>query len=169
MPPLGSYFDTPERDWALVRLLAKGDTPDLIFYRRRTSVDSTPRVLTPEAPEWRDLLPTLPAEWVRGQNDPQAVARFRLPESLRGKLVRLELVAASEPVEAVTLRLKFKQEGKEVAEYLLKPYLHPRGSKEFFVFPIPATADHCDATLKFTAKAARVSFTGLRLVVEDPR
>jgi hypothetical protein len=169
MPPLGSYFDTPERDWTLVRLLAKGDTPDLIFYRRRTPADAVPRVLMPEAPEWRDLLPTLPVEWVRGKSDPQAVVRFRLPESLRGKLVRLELVAASEPVEAVTLRLKFKHEGSEVAEYLLKPYLHPRGSKEFFVFPIPASADHCDATLKFTAKAATVHFTALRLVVEEPR
>jgi len=170
MPPLGSYFDAPERDWTLVRLLAKGDTPDLIFYRRRTPQTPLPKILGSDAPELRGLVPPLPMEWHRGAADAQTTLRgARVPEALRGKLVRVEVVAASEHVEAVTLRLKFKHEGLEVAEYVLKPYLHPKGGKEFFAFPIPADADHCDATVKFSSKAKAVSFTSLRLVLEDPR
>jgi hypothetical protein len=167
--PLGSYFDTPEREWTLMRLFAKGETPDLIFYRRRTPQTPPAQVLAADAPEFRELLPTLPLEWNREQGPTQATRKWNVPESLRGKYVRVETIAASAHPESFTVRLKFKHGADEVAEYLLKPYLHPQGGKEFFVFSVPANADRCDFTLKFNSKAKAVSIRNVRAVVETPK
>jgi len=167
-PALGSYFDSPEREWTLTRLLAKGDTPDLIFYRRRTPESPAPQVLGMDAPEFRELLPALPVEWTRATGPKELTQKWKVPPSIRGKYVRLEAIASSAQPEAFTLRLKFKQEADEVAEFVLKPYLHRDGGKEFFVFPIPANADRCDVTLKFSTKADSVRVESVRAVFEQP-
>ena len=167
--PLGSYFDAPERDWALQLLLAKGETPDLIFSRRRTPATPPAQVLAANAPEFHDLLPTLPLEWHREQGPVQLTKKWSVPESLRGKYVRIEAVAASAHPESFTVRMKFKHGADEVGEYLLKPYLYREGGKEFFVFTVPANADRCDFTLKFNAKAKAVSVQNFRAVVESPK
>jgi hypothetical protein len=166
-PALGSYFDVPERQWTLTKLLAKGDTPDLIFYRRRTPESAAPQVLGPDAPAFAGLLPQLPFVWERTSGQTEQGLKWEVPQELRGKLARLEVVAASEQVEAFTLRLKFKHEGAEVAEYLLKPYLYKEGGKDFFVFAVPANGERCDITLKFSPKAKVVRFLEFRVVLED--
>jgi hypothetical protein len=165
-PQLASYFDAPEREWTLVRLLAKGDTPDLIFYRRRTPRTPPPQVLAASAPEFSRLVPPIPAEWRKEQGKHEYKERWEVPPSLRGKLVRIEVVAGSDQVEAFTLRLKFKKEGVELAEFNLKPYLHHDGGKDFFALPIPADADDCDVTLKFSTKAKVVKISELRVILE---
>lgn len=169
-PALGSYFDAPERDWTLMRLLAKGETPDLIFYRRRTPDTPAPQVLAADAPEFRDLIPALPREWKREENgETDFVVKWTVPESIRGKFARIETIASSAQPEAFTVRLKFKRGADEIVEYLLKPYLHREGGKEFFVFTIPAEADCCDVSLRFSAKADAVRIESFRAVVETPR
>jgi hypothetical protein len=165
-PPLASYFDAPEHDWTLVRLLAKGDTPDLIFYRRRTPETPPPQVLEPDAPELGRLVPPLPALWQKGQQHQEYKERWEVPATLRGKVARIEVVAASEQVEAFTVRLKFKHGGEEVAEYVLKPYLHREGGKDFFALPIPVDANECDVTLKFSPKTKTATISALRVVLE---
>ncbi|MEQ1861774.1 MAG: hypothetical protein ABMA13_17795 [Chthoniobacteraceae bacterium] len=165
---LGSYFDTPEREWTLVRLLAKGDTPDLIFYRRRTPLTPPAEILRPDAPEIHALAPTFPIEWQRDTGPMQISKKWDVPVSIRGKYVRLEGVAASSTPEAFTLRLKFKHAAETPAEYLLKPYLHRDGGKEFFVFTVPANADRCEVTLKFSPKTEAVRFQNFRIVCEKP-
>jgi hypothetical protein len=168
LPQLGSYFDSPEKDWTLVRLLAKGDSPDLIFFRRRTPETPAPVVLDAKAPEFAEVMPAIPNEWIRGTNEPTIRRKWRVPESLRGKLVWLELVAGSEQVEAFTLRFEFKRNGSDVAEYLLKPYLHPGGGKDFFAFTVPSDADTCDLTMKVTGKAKKIEFESFRALVFSP-
>lgn len=168
-PPLGSYFDAPERDWTLMRLLAKGETPDLIFYRRRTAQTPAPQILSASASEFQGLLPTLPVEWHRDAGPMQVVKKWTVPVSVRGKSVRIEAIASSPQPEAFTLRLKFKRGADEVAEYLLKPYLHHDGGKEFFVFTVPADSDRCDVTLKFSPKAKVVRVESFRAVFEMPQ
>lgn len=167
-PPLGSYFDATDREWTLVRLLAKGETPDLIFYRRRTPQTPAPQILGADAPEFRGVLPALPYEWTKAAGPKELTHKWNVPESIRGKFVRLEAMAESAHPEAFTLRLKFKHGADEVAEFLLKPYLHKDGGKEFFVFAIPADADRCDITLKFNTKANAVRIESLRAVFEKP-
>jgi hypothetical protein len=168
-PPLGSYFEAPERDWRMVRLLAKADTPDLIFYRRRTPEDPAPRILTPASPELGGRVPPLPLEWTpTGKNDATVAADVPVPETLRGQLVRLEIDAGAAQVEALTIRLRFMRGEKVEAEYLLKPYLHAQPGREFFAFQIPAASDLCQVQLKLAKNAKSVRFTGLRLVVESP-
>lgn len=165
-PQLGSYFDEPERDWTLQLLLAKGETPDLIFYRRRTPQTPPAQELRADAPEFRDLLPALPVEWNHEAGPKQITKKWPVPESIRGKVVRMEMVAASAQPEAFSLRLKFKHGAKEIGEYLLKPYLHRDGGKEFFVFAVPTAADRCDLTLKFSSKAKTLSVKSVRVVSE---
>jgi hypothetical protein len=167
-PRLGSYFDAPEREWTPVRLLAKGDTPDLIFYRRRTPQTLPPQVVGADAQEFRGLLPPLPIEWKRGSGPTEFQIKWPVPESVRGKFARLEGIAASAQPEAFTLRLKFRRGDDEVAEYLLKPYLHREGGKEFFVFSIPRDAERCDVTLKFNSKAKAARFENMRAIFETP-
>lgn len=167
--PLASYFAEPEREWTMARLLAKGDTPDLIFYRRRTPDTPPPRILDAHAPEFASLIPTLPIEWKGSRKDTVIDRTWQVPESLRGLLCRIEIEAASDKVEAFTARLSFMKGKRTEAEYLLKPYLHPHGGKEFFLFQIPATADHCLVQLKLTKNTEAVRFTGFRAVVEPPK
>lgn len=168
LPELGSYFDSPERDWTLVRLLAKGDSPDLIFFRRRTPTTPAPVVLNATAPEFAEVMPVLPNEWTREKSERTIRKKWRVPESLRGKSVWLEIVAGSEQVEAFTLRLEFKRAGADVAEFLLKPYLHHGGGKDFFAIPIPPDADTCDLTMKVTGKAKRIHIKSFRALVFAP-
>ena len=159
---LGSYFATPERDWRMTRALAKGDTPDLIFHHRRTPDSAPPQTLDAQAPEFAGLIPALPAEFSAKSVEPV----WQVPASLRGKLVRFDIDAASEQVEALTIRLRFSAGGKQTVEYLLKPYLYPGGGREFFAMQIPADADSCAVQLKLGKGAKRVQFTGFRAVVE---
>jgi len=162
-PPLPSYFDRPEQAWTLKRLLAKGDTPDLIFYRRRSPDAPAPIILNAQSPEFANLIPPLPAQWQKGQKTIVEVD-WPVPESLRGRLVRLEIEAASESVEGFHARLQFDHERKE--EYILKPYLHAESGKEFFVLGIPADAVGCHVVLRFGANSKPVTFFSFRAVLE---
>ena len=165
-PPLGSYLDAPEREWTLTGLFAKGDNPDLIFYRRRQPDVPPAQILGPDAPEWQGLIPALPATLEHAR--PVIHAQWQIPSAMHGRLARFELEAASSNVEALTIRLRFTRHSgeKPTSEYLLKPYLYPGGGKEFFAFPIPAQASSCDVQLKVGKGAKQVTFTGFRAVIE---
>lgn len=169
-PRLASYFEAPERAWAMTRLLAKGDTPDLIFYRRRPPAAPPALVLGPDAPEWQGLLPALPLEWDAATGVAKQKVRWKVPAQLRGKLVRFELTAASDEVEAVTFRLRFAAgDGRApVGEFLLKPYLYTGRGKDFFALQVPAEADTCEVQAHFSKRTKHVTFTGFRAVIETP-
>ncbi len=162
--PLGSYLDAPERDWMLTGLFAKGDNPDLVFYRRRTPDSPPAQILGPDAPELQHLIPALPTTLSSA-----ATVTWDIPTTLRGKLVRFEFEAAAVQVEALTIRLRFSTGGKRPVEteYLLKPYLYAGGGKEFFALPIPTDADKCQVQLKLGKGAREVTFTSFRAVVES--
>lgn len=164
--PLGSYLDAPEREWMLTGLFAKGDNPDLVFYRRRQPDSPPAQILTPDAPEWQQLIPALPA--TMNKTTSSVAATWKIPATLKGKLVRFEFEAASPQVEALTIRLRFHAGESEdpKTEYLLKPYLYSGGGKEFFVLPIPTDADTCQVQLKLSKDAKEVVFTRFRAVVE---
>jgi len=166
-PALGSYLDAPEHDWRLLRLLAKGDTPDLFFYRRRTPESPPIRMLAADAPEWNSLIPMLPRHW-SGDGGRTAAVTSPVPTTLRGKILSLQLTAASEHVEALTIRLRFFIGGQRTAEYLLKPYLYPGGGKEFFSIPIAAGAEQCEVQFKLAKSGQSVDFTSFRAVVDEP-
>jgi hypothetical protein len=165
--PLATYFEAPERDWRMSQLLAKGDTPDLIFYRRRTAETPAPLILEAPAAEW-EAVTRLPASWTERDHDRTQVTTLDVPEKLRGKLARFEMIAASEHVEALTVRLRYTTGKTLHAEYLLKPYLHPQPTKEFFAMQIPVNAEQCEVQMKFSRSAERVDFTSFRAIVEDP-
>ncbi len=168
---LASYFESPEADWSMARLLARGDTPDLIFYRRRTAEMPQPRVLDAASPELAGLIPSFPIDW-SGKSEEQrtAAAVWTIPENLRNQLVRMEMNAGSAEVEALTIRLRFYADEKDLeAEYLLKPYLYPEPRKEFFAFQIPAKATRCEVQLKLANRAKSVRFTSFRAIVESPK
>ena len=164
-PRLASFFDTPERDWVLTRLLAKGDTPDLIFYHRRTASSPPPVILTAASPEFANVLPALPAQWTP-QLKTSLNADWPVPPALRGKLARFEIEAASPQVEPFAVRLRFQRGRKLISEYLLKPYLHAEGGKEFFVLTIPPDAEKCVVQLRLARQSQGVTVTGFRAVVE---
>jgi hypothetical protein len=165
-PPLGTYLDTPERDWVLTGLFAKGDNPDLIFYRRRPPDSPPAQILGPDAPEWQGLLPPFPAHL--RHTDGAIQREWHIPASLKGRLARIEFTAASPHVEALTIRLRLlSADGrKQHTEYLLKPYLYPGGGKEFFTLSIPADAEICRLQFKIGKGGKEVHFTGFRAVVE---
>lgn len=165
--PLASYFRTPDRDWRMNQLLVRGDTPDLVFYRRRTPADPPPRRLEATAPEFAGLVPPLPFAWTRTGTSFASV-RWSVPPSLRGQFVRLEIEAAAAKVEAVSVGLTFLAGKKERAVLLLKPYLQPEPGTDFFAFQIPPDADACEVEFRISKDAKSVRFTGFRAVVEPP-
>ena len=150
-------------------LFAKGDNPDLVFYRRRQPDSPATLVLDSAAPAWEGAIPALPARLDR--TTPSSTATIKVPASLQGRLVRFEFTAASPQVEALTIRLHFQKGGQEIedTEYLLKPYLYPGGGKEFFALPIPAQADTCHVQLKMSKSAKDVTFTSFRALVETAK
>lgn len=162
---LPSYFDHPEKDWALAKLLAKGDTPDFVFYRRRTPEMPAPLILGPDAPEWGGLIPKLPLEWKPQAGTRSVRVTWPVPEKLRGKLVRVEIEAGAAEVQACQVTVRFSNGAKMLTDELLKPYLFPEPGKDFFVLHIPAEADECHLILKLVRGTVQV--TGFRAVFED--
>ncbi len=168
-PPLASYFDAPEREWQLAEVLARGDSPDVVMYRKRAANTPPPLILEATSLELRSLLPALPYEWKRGDTKDTVDFRWALPESLRGKLARIEMEAASDNREAFTVYAAFVF-GKKVQEpaYNLKPYFFKEGGKEFAALAIPPDADACQIRVKFEKGAKWARVTNVRLVA-DPR
>jgi hypothetical protein len=164
-PTLGSYFDTPERDWMLADALAKGNESDLVFYRRRPAGSPPPQIFTADSPEFRGLFPPLPATW-SGQDEKKLATRWIVPPALRGKLLALEFSAASEKVEPLIVRLQFHAGRERRAEIALKPILHAGGGKEFFALAIPADAETCEVELRFAAKTKTVQLAGFRAFLD---
>ena len=166
-PPLASYFDTPEQNWRMVKLLAKsGDTPDLIFYRRRTPADPAPLILGADSAEFAGAFPKLPAEWKGGPKDQFKKGTWNVPGSLQGKFARIEIEAASQTVEPLHIQLHFLHGTREDSAFVLKPYLHTAPAKEFFALQIPTGAERCEVQMRMLRNAKDVKFTGFRAVVE---
>ena len=70
-------------------------------------------------------------------------------------------------VQGFMATLQFMKKGERLAEYGLKPYLYPKGGKEFFVFSIPAQAEECLVQLKSAKAGAAVTVLGFRALLED--
>ncbi len=167
-PELGSYFRAPEQDWRLAEVFVKENNPDLVFYRRRTPGDPPVQVVDPVAGNFAALLPPFPITWTGDEAVPAVNAVWKIPPELRGKLVRIEIVAASSQVEPFTARLSFSSAGlwKSRVGYLLKPYLYSGGGRDFFAFRIPPEAIECHVELKLGKSTKRVELTSLRVLVE---
>ncbi len=166
---LASYFAEPTREWTMAQVLAKGDASDLIFHRRRTADTPPPVILQETAPEFGGLIPTLPIDWKSGRDDSKYGKTWEIPEKFRGMLCRVELEASSNKVQAFNVYLYFKRNGKEIVEYLLKPYTHPQTAKEFFEFKIPADADQCLVEVKLLKGTKSVRISDFEAVFEPPK
>jgi hypothetical protein len=168
-PPLPSYFDAPEHNWVLAQVIAKGDAPDLVFYRRRAPSDPPAVLLGATAAEWQGLIPSLPITW-KPQKKKRYQVPWTVPKAWLGKPVELVLRARSAQVEPFTIEFTFTSaNGKtEYAEYELKPYLFPEEGKNFFAFVIPATAEKCVVTVIFDRKAAAVEFLDFHATLAAP-
>jgi hypothetical protein len=167
-PQLATYFDAPEREWQLTSVLAKDDTPDIVLYRKRKPESSPALILTPASPELQGLLPPLPYEWKRGATNDTIEIDWKLPEVLRGKLIRIEMEAASENREAFAVQTSFIANGKAQPAYNLKPYFFKEGGKEFVALPVPADAEACRIRVRFDKKAKWARVEGFRIVAETP-
>ncbi len=168
-PRLASYFDHPEQEWTMTRLLAKADTPDLIFYRRRAAGAPAPIIVPSTAPEWQGLIPALPYEWQQGQTERRVKTTWTVPKEWQGHLVRLEMEGASDEVEGVTFRLRFtsSEDPKfEIREFTLKPYFYTRRGKDFFALQLPPGADRCEIQAQFLRSTKSVKITSFRAVIE---
>ncbi len=166
-PQLASYFLEPETDWTLMRAIAKYDSPELVFYRRRNAAIS-PRILDHDAAEWNGLVLVLPATWEREHAPSRLKALWQIPEKLRGRLVRLEMEANSDEVDAFTVRLRFFYGSRHAKKDLvLRPYLTRERGLDFFALAIPATSTACEIQLRFGEKTQRVEFSRFRAVLEN--
>lgn len=164
-----SYLASPER-WALSKVMLKGNTPDLVIYRKRTPAASSPEILDSDAPELQSTATPLPMTWERARDPRRVKSIWKIPERFRGRLVRLELEAAADEVEAFVARLRFTPKEHDGDEpIVLHPYLSTRGGMDQFALQIPATSTACEIRLRFSAKVRRVEFTRFRAVLENAR
>ncbi|MDQ6913765.1 MAG: hypothetical protein M3128_12920 [Verrucomicrobiota bacterium] len=160
-PQLASYFLQPETNWELRQALVKNDSPELVFYRkRRDGSVSSPLII--------DVVPTLPAIWERGHARPRLKTVWQIPEQCRGRLVRLEVEAASDQVDAFDVRLRFIPDNRDRKKPLVvRPYLMRERGLDFFALAIPAESTSCKIELRFAEKTQRVEFNRFRAVMED--
>lgn len=160
-PQLASYFVQPETNWELRQALAKNDSPELVFYRKRRDGSAASTLIL-------DVLPKLPVIWERGHARPRLKTIWQIPEQCRGRLVRLEVEAASDQVDAFELRLRFDSHPHDRKKPLvLRPYLTRESGVDFFALAIPATSTACEIQLRFADKTQRVEFSRIRAVMED--
>jgi len=164
-PPLASFFDVPEREWSMKRVLARSNTPDLVFYRRRNATSPLPVIMTASSPDFIKVFPILPAQWTPHQKMLMHT-NWTVPVALRGNVARIEIEAASKQIEPFTLRLRFMRGRSPYNEILLKPYLHEQGGKDFFALSIPTDTEKCELQLRFAPQTKSVNFTGFRVVAE---
>ncbi len=166
---LGSYLTVPERDWMLCDVLARGQDSDLVFYRRRPAGMPAPHTLAPDSPELKDLLPALPVSWSNGSMPKTLLRQWNVSADLRGKLVALQIGVASTTVEPFTLRLRFMQNGRQLADYVLKPIAYGGGGKEYLVLSIPAGAEVCKLEVRIAEKTKELSLSSFRALYDDAR
>ncbi|MEA3211051.1 MAG: Dolichyl-phosphate-mannose-protein mannosyltransferase [Chthoniobacter sp.] len=168
-PPFGSYIDHPERDWILANVLPKDDEPAFVFYRRRPANAPAPHVLEADSPEFRQLIPPLPARWSAPEQKRIVDVHWTVPPPLRGRLVNLEFAAASAGVEPMLIKLRFSGKDGRLAQYELRPILYADGGEDHFALPIPADAEQCTVEAKFIRKTDEVRLTGFRAVYDETR
>ena len=168
-PALASYFDSPEREWQLVQVLARGDSPDVVMYRKRKPGMPAPLILSSNAPELSGLFPPLPYSWKRGDTKDTVDVRWPIPATLRGKLARIEMQGASDEREAFTVYVAFVF-GKRVQQpaYNLKPYFYKDGGREFAALEIPPDADACQIRVKFDKGAKWARVDEVRIIADTP-
>jgi hypothetical protein len=190
-PPMATYFTDTEKDWALAKLMVKGDSPDLAFYRRRTPAMPVPVPLPPTAPEFAGLLPALPVTWVQNKNR-SVHFDWPVPATLRGKVVRLDVKTVSDEVETSGVAFKFDPpatkrhssmerllsyvaeilrigpSGKAKKEVLVKPYTYPEPGRDFFLIPIPPAAEHCRIQIRFSNAVKQATLLDLQAMVITP-
>ncbi len=160
-PQLASYFLQPETNWELKQALVKNDSPELVFYRKRREGSAASTVTV-------DVMPTLPATWEREHARPRLKTIWQIPEQCRGRLVRLEVEAASDQVDAFDLRLRFVSGPHDKKKALvLRPYLTRQPGRDFFALAIPAARTACEIQLRFGEKTQRVEFSRFRAVMEE--
>ncbi len=164
---LASYFEEPQKNWRLTRLLTRDNTPDLVFQRRRKPSDPAPRIFSAAAPELASLIPALPAQWTKATGALNQIS-WQIPESFRGQYARIEIEATSEQVEAFALKLRFQKGNRVQADYLLKPYLQHLPSKSFFAFEIPADADQCLIQARIGKDVKAIKIDDFKLLLQAP-
>jgi hypothetical protein len=165
---MGSYLEDPTAEWALSKILVKGEGPDLVFYRRRTPEMPVPLILTPTSPELAGLLSPLPVTWQNDGKDRVVRWEWKVPPLLRGKCLLLQPSATADKVEAAGVTLRFRPPNKEQPELLMKPYTFPEVAKDFFVIPVPADAETCAIHIRFSKDVKTVTLSDLRVVVQTP-
>jgi hypothetical protein len=185
---MASYFAETEKTWALAKLIVKGKSPDLAFYRRRTPAMPVPVPLPLDAPDLGGLVPALPATWI-AQKNRSLHEKWEVPASLRGKVIRLDTTAFSDQVEAASIAFRFNEhpikkkksylgrlltetaeglgigKAKPNQEALVKPYTYPEAGRDFFLIPIPSDAENCHILVRFSAKAKKVTLVDLQATV----
>ncbi|MDQ6913395.1 MAG: hypothetical protein M3128_11045, partial [Verrucomicrobiota bacterium] len=106
--------------------------------------------------------------WERGHARPRLKTVWQIPEQCRGRLVRLEVEAASDQVDAFDLRIRFVSGPHDKKKPLiLRPHLTRERGVDFFALAIPAGSKACEIQLRFADKTQRVEFSRFRAVMED--
>ncbi|MDQ2919086.1 MAG: hypothetical protein M3R10_04330 [Verrucomicrobiota bacterium] len=161
VPQLASYFVEPETNWKLTRVLLKENSPELVFYRKRRDA-SAPQTLAV------NVVPTLPAVWERGHTRLRPKTIWQIPEECRGRLVRLEMEAASDQVDSFDVRLRFFSGARRPKKpIVLHPYIMRQRDLDFFALTIPEDSTACEIELRFAERTQRVEFSWFRAVMED--
>lgn len=165
---MASYLENPEKEWALSKLMVKGDGPDLVFYRRRTPTMEPPLILNADSPELAGFIPPLPATWHPDGKSRAIKAEWKVPPALRGKCLVLKVKATADTVEPAGVTLQFNPVHKEQPEILLKPYTFAEPTRDFFVIPVPPDAETCSVRIRFAREVKTATLTEFQMVIQSP-
>ncbi len=176
-PKLAPWFDAPETEWQLARVLVNSDNPDIVLYTRRTPATPPPVILTHQSPELQGLLPPIPLEWKKPPEDPKAKKSdsannpaiefdWPLPPSLRGKRLRLEMEGSSDDREPLGIRVSFGSGKKFGPDIAIKANFFSKGGKDFVCVAIPPGADTARVRLRIAKGVERISVTAFRLIAD---
>jgi len=169
-PKLAPWFETPEKDWKLARVLVNTDNPDIVLYTRRPPGTSEPLILTNTSPELKGLLPPLPFAWKKGSGPDYRKSPVEfdwpIPPALRGRLIRVEMDGKSDEREPLTIRVSFGTGKKFAPDLALKFNFFRDGGKDFLCFPVPASADTMHVRIRFSDATDALNVTGFRLIAD---
>jgi hypothetical protein len=166
-PELPSYFSEPEKAWRIVDVVKIEDRPDLVIHRRRTAADGSAMTVALGEGVLRSVPMRVPMRWAGGER--MVSVEVPIPADLRGALVRVNIEASSNEVEAVLGGVEFLRGGRTYTEVEAKSHFWPVNALDFITFKIPEAAEEAKVTVKIIRDAEWIQVERLWLTIDPPK
>jgi|GEM_PF-1028297 len=165
-PHLGSYLDQPERQWRLSGAIEKVDEPEIFLFHRRTPGSPAPLMVDLLRDETTPGLPKIPVDWNAAASPRKTELEWKIPISLRGRMVLLAVKGQAATLEPATVQIHFETATASERHVSLHPTFYPEGGKDLISLRIPADAERAHIQVQINAKEHAIHLEEAKVMLE---